>query len=138
MTIRRANPRIQGEIGLAQAIAWFQSNGYQVCIPLCDNQPWDLVVIDADGRPLKVQVKTTTRRNRAGNFVIQLEVRGGNQSFYTGKLFDNKSVDLVWALDDDENAYLIPAREIHARRTLTLSPKVRRFQVVVGPGFEPG
>ena len=38
MTIRRTNPRIQGEIGLGHAIAWFSANGYNVCIPLCDNR----------------------------------------------------------------------------------------------------
>jgi hypothetical protein len=60
-TIRRANPCLQGRIGLGAAIAWFCEAGYEVAIPLNDSQPYDLVVEDAEGRLLKVQVKTTGR-----------------------------------------------------------------------------
>lgn len=62
MTIRRSNPRKQGEIGLGAAIAWFLGEGYGVSVPLCDNQPYDLIIDSkADGLQ-KVQVKTSTRR----------------------------------------------------------------------------
>lgn len=40
-TIRRANPRKQGEIGLGAATAWFLAEGYAVSVPLCDKQPYD-------------------------------------------------------------------------------------------------
>lgn len=64
-TIRRANPRRQGEIGLGAAIAWFSRVGYLVSVPLCDNQPYDLVV-DNGERLLKVQVKTAPGARRGG------------------------------------------------------------------------
>lgn len=46
MTIRRANPRKQDEIGLGATIHWFLDHGYAVSLPLIDSQPYDLVVDD--------------------------------------------------------------------------------------------
>jgi len=127
-TIRRRNPRRQGEIGLGAAIAWFSANGWLVSIPLCDNQPYDLVVDDGE-RLAKVQVKTTTRRAPGGNFMVQLETAGGNQSFSTRKAFDNTAVDLVFILTDERTQYLIPSAAIKPRRAITMCPKYEHFRV---------
>jgi hypothetical protein len=129
-TIRRPNPRLQGEIGLGAAIAWFTANGYCVAIPLADNQPYDLVVGGPDGLQ-RVQVKTTTRRQpRYGSYVVQLETAGGNQSFHTRKPFDNRAVDLVFILVDDGSQWLLPAQAITARRTLNLCARYAPYRVV--------
>jgi hypothetical protein len=66
-TIWRRNPRDQGLIGLTDALAWFGAQGWDVCVPLIDNQPYDLVVDDGTGLK-KVQVKTTTYRSPNGAY----------------------------------------------------------------------
>lgn len=143
MTIRRKNPRLQGLIGLGAAIDWFTRNGYFVAIPLNDSQPWDLIVEDAGGVVSRVQVKTTTHRNRHGRFVVMLATTGGNQSFSTRKLFDADKSELLFALTDDGDAYLMPCREVEVKSSLSLGRKYERFKValqpgpVVGGGFEP-
>jgi hypothetical protein len=38
------NTKIQGNIGLVNAIAWFEEHGYRVFLPLTDSQDEDLVV----------------------------------------------------------------------------------------------
>ena len=127
-TIRRRNPRRQGEIGLGAAIAWFSANGWLVSIPLCDNQPYDLVV--DDGQQLaKVQVKTTTCRNPAGNFVVDLRTTGGNQSFSTSKLFDPSASDILFVLTDAGEQYAIPCAEFSARSQLSLSAAYERYRL---------
>ncbi len=126
---------MQGEIGLGAAIGWFTAHGYWVSIPLCDNQPYDLIVDDGTG-PQRVQVKTTTRRGPYGNFLVMLETAGGNQSFHTRKPFDNTKSDLLFVLADDGAMYVIPSAKIACRRTLTLCSKYAQYQVV-GGGFEP-
>lgn len=60
-SIRRGNPRKQGLIGVGDAIAWFCSHGYDVCLPLNDSQKYDLVV-DLGGDLHRVKVKTSTRQ----------------------------------------------------------------------------
>jgi hypothetical protein len=140
-TIRRRNPRLQGEIGLGAAIAWFTANGYCVAIPLADNQPYDLVVDGPDGLQ-RVQVKTTTRRQpKYGSYVVQLETAGGNQSFHTRKPFDNTAVDLLFVLADDGSRWLFPTHAITAKRALNLSPRYVAHRMVppesrtcAGPG----
>lgn len=149
MTIRRTNPRKQGEIGLGAAIAWFLAEGYGVAIPLCDNQPWDLVVDSkADGLQ-KVQVKTTTQRGPYGNFVVKLLTTGGNQSFHTTKYWDPDASDLLFVLTDDGDIYVMPSARITARNSINLGEKYEQYrrarwaipkapeQLVVGGGFEP-
>lgn len=128
MTIRRPNPRKQGEIGLAAAIAHFVGRGYAVAIPLADNQPWDLVVDDGSG-PLRVQVKTTTARAPSGCFAVKLCTTGGNQSFHTTKRFDPAASDLLFVLTDDAEVYVIPTSEIRARNQLSLTARLARFRV---------
>ena len=135
-TIRRRNPRHQGDIGLGAAIAWFSSQGYRILVPLSESQAYDLVIDDGSG-PLRVQVKTTTFRGRYGRFVVSIETAGGNQSFHTRKPFDNTASDLLFVLADDGNQYVIPCSAIQAKRALSLGEKWARFRVVVGEGFEP-
>jgi hypothetical protein len=83
MTIRRDNPRKQGDIGVGAAIAWFMANGYCVLMPLSESQPYDLVVDDGE-RLQRVQVKTTTAKSPYGRYVVSLQTAGGNQSVCTG------------------------------------------------------
>ena len=143
MTIRRNNPRLQGLIGLGAAIDWFTRNGYFVAIPLNDSQPWDLIVEDSDGTVSRVQVKTTTYRNRRGKYVAMLATTGGNQSFSTRKPFDRRRSEILFIMTDDGDVYVIPCAQVDAASQLTLGRKYGRFritgqqQLVVGEGFEP-
>ena len=143
MTIRRTNPRLQGLIGLGAAIDWFTRNGYFVAIPLNDSQPWDLIVEDEAGTVSRVQVKTTTCRSPAGNFVVSLVTAGGNQSFSTRKPFDKTQSELLFILTDDGHMYLLPCADVVPTRSLSLCAKYDAYrltgprQLVVGEGFEP-
>ncbi|MEX0659306.1 MAG: group I intron-associated PD-(D/E)XK endonuclease [Egibacteraceae bacterium] len=149
MTIRRTNPRKQGEIGLGAAIAWFLAEGYAVSVPLCDNQPYDLVIDSAAGGLQKVQVKTTTQRGPYGNFSVKLCTTGGNQSFHTTKPWDPTASDVLFILTDEGDIYVMPSARITATTCINLCAKYERYrrarwaipeapeQLVVGGGFEP-
>jgi hypothetical protein len=121
-TIWRANPRQQGLIGLTDAIAWFGRQGWSVCLPLIDSQPYDLIVDDG-GRLHRVQVKTTTQRSSTGHYRVQLCTRGGNRSFHTTKYFDPTSCDLLYVLTDDGSRYVIPTGAIEPRTALVLNDR---------------
>jgi hypothetical protein len=134
-SIRRVNPRKQGEIGLGAAIAWFTADGYSVSIPLADNQPYDLVVDDGQ-RLSRVEIKTATHINRQGHFAVDLRTNGGNRSRSTSKAFDVTAADLLFVLTDEQRIYLIPTAELRPRAGLVLGAQYDRY-VVVGAGFEP-
>lgn len=127
-TIRRRNPKKQGEIGLADAIAWFVHAGWLVSVPLVDAQKYDLII--DDGEKLQtVQVKTTTYRGPSGAFVVDLATNGGNRSRTTNVPFKPGDYDLLYVLADDGSRFLIPACDMGGRTGLTLGPKYARFAV---------
>ena len=129
-TIRRTNPRLQGDIGMGAALGWFLSQGYRVALPLGESQPWDLIVEDAEGRVLRVQVKTATHRNSRGRFVVQLKTCGGNRSWTgTVRLFDPDAVEMLFILTDAGEQYLFPTSAVAARSQLSLGAATEPFRL---------
>jgi hypothetical protein len=132
-TIWRRNPRDQGLIGFTDAMAYFGAQGFDICVPLIDNQPYDLV-IDDGARLQRVQVKTTTRRTEFGVYAVSICTNGGNQSFHTKKHFDPTSCDLLYVLTDGGSRYLIPVEAITSRSSLNLGRRMDPYLVTAGPG----
>jgi hypothetical protein len=129
-SIRRDNPKLQGLIGLGDAIAWFTRNGYDVLLPLNDSQKFDLAVQAGDSDLIqRVQVKTSTYRTPYGNFSVDLRTNGGNQSRHTTEFFDASHYDLLYAYTDADERYLIPASVIRSRCSVTLGAKWARYRV---------
>lgn len=131
--IRRDNPRVQGEIGVGDAIGWFTRRDLTVSVPLADNQPYDLVV-EVDGGLARVQVKTATSRSPYGRFVVAIETGSGNQSFHTRKPFDPALCDLLYVVTDAGDRYLIPSNTIDAKRAINLGDKWQPFRACTAPG----
>ena len=99
---------MQGNWAVGQAIAYWTKLGCAVSIPLTDSQDYDLL-IDICGKIAKVQVKSCTYK-RAGKYVFNLSVKGGNRSYNTIKKFDKQKVDMVFVATP-EGSYLIPSFE---------------------------
>jgi hypothetical protein len=128
MTIRRRNPNVQGDVGLADAISFFTREGYSVCVPLTDSQKFDLVVVK--DVPQLVQVKTATCKNQRGNFVVDLRVRGGNRTQEDKCAFrEEGDYDLLYVLTEDNRRYLVPVGKMEARSNFALSPAYDKFIV---------
>lgn len=75
------NKKQQGDIGVAQAIAYYTLKGYDVSIPLTDSTRYDLIIDNRLGRILRVQVKTTNQFSKYNVPVVTLSTQGGNQSW---------------------------------------------------------
>jgi hypothetical protein len=125
------NSKSQGQIGVGSAINYYTSIGYTVCIPLLDNQDYDLIV-DSGVKLLKVQVKTTKQLTSYGIPIVNLRVCGGNQSYSTSKVFDSSSVDLVYVLCSNGDRYNIPSTEIKAKNSFNLGESYRDFKIKSG------
>ena len=54
-------PKEKGDLAVAQAINYFMSNGYEVCLPIGDKRPYDLVV-ELEGVLYRVQIKYAVRK----------------------------------------------------------------------------
>lgn len=122
------NSKKKGDIGVAVAISSFVSRGNTVLFPLSDSEPYDLAF--DDGRKLhKVQVRTTEAKQPSGNFIVNLRVMGGNQSFHTAKRFDRETVDFLFVLTGCGDKYLIPAVDIRNVNSLTLCHKTEKYKL---------
>ena len=129
MLIDKKNSKKQGDVGMGLAIGWFAKMGYTVCIPLTDSQEYDLV-IDRDGKLEKVQVKTTSHKNKYGNYRVELRVKGGNKSG-TGKTkkFDSSEVDSLFIVTQENTQYFIPTEDTQAQSGITLGKTYEKYIV---------
>jgi PD-(D/E)XK endonuclease len=117
--LEQKNTVMQGNVGLALAIAYFAIKGYPISIPLNDTQDYDLI-IDIEGVLKKVQVKTSNCKNGSGNYQVELRSKYGGKG-NVSKFFNENSSDILFVVDGDGNQYLIPIEDIKSKTTITLS-----------------
>ena len=119
-------PVTQGTLGLSYAIAYLTKQGYNVSVPLVDNQSYDLVC-EIDGDLKKVQVKST-RTKENSNYCVQLRSIRANRTGNTVHKFDNKSCDYLLAVTELGDIYFIPTSEVKSKSTLSLGEKYSNFK----------
>ena len=127
--LRQANPRRQGDIGEAAAIAWLTRAGFGVWIPLGHSPDADLIA-QCDNRLLRVQVKTSTAL-RNDRYEVSLATKGGNRS-WSGrvKTLDPSRYEYLFVLVGDGRQWFIPAAQIAAKTMVLLGgPKYAAFEV---------
>lgn len=110
--------RVQGDLGVAEAIRWFAFNGYTVSLPIgSDSQRYDLVV-DKDRTLSRVEVKTTNRRNTNGSaWEVGLRTIGGTLSTRRITHLSAEEFDLLFVVTPDSN-YLIPSKMVDGMNTI--------------------
>jgi len=119
-------PVTQGSLGLSYAIAYLTKKGYNVSIPLVDNQSYDLVC-EVKNKLKKVQVKTT-RFKQNSNYCIQLKSVRANRTENNIHKFDNKASDYLLAVTELGEIYFIPTSEIEAKNSLSLGHKYIQYK----------
>ena len=112
-------PKEKGDIAAANAISYFMTNGYEVCLPIGDKRPYDLVV-ELDGNLYRVQVKyagwyTGDKKHKAA-----LRTMGGNQSNHTIKKYGDNDFDLLFVYVENCRKFLIPWKELKIRNSLAI------------------
>lgn len=133
---KNLNSKKQGDIGLGVAIAYYTGLGKTVCLPLTDNQDYDLVIDDGLGLK-KVQVKTTSHRSR-GSYKVDLRVTGGNSSGNQVNKYGNDIIyDILFVLTANGSKYVIPKEEFSEHKnSLTLGSKYEKYLVNGWAGHE--
>ena len=111
---------------------WLAWQGASVAVPVFNNRHWDLMA-ELDGRPIRVQVKTSRCVGKS-RWAVTLATRGGNQS-WSGltKYLDPSRFDYLFVLVGDGRRWFIPADRVEGGRGLTLGgPKYAEFEVERG------
>lgn len=117
----------KGNSSLGIAIAYYASNGYIVSIPLNDTQDYDLIV-DKDNLLKKIQVKSSSCKTKYGNYQVALKSCGVTKG-KTYKTVIETDIDEVFILLENLEMYIIPAKEIKNKSTITMCDRYSKYKV---------
>ena len=120
------------------AADWLVSVGADVFLPFGHSRDVDLVAV-ADGRALRIQVKTSTQ-HLGDRWSVSVCTRGGNRS-WSGlvKYLDPTTFDWLFVLVADGRRWFIPANAVDATTAVMLGgPKYSEYEIEPGrPIREP-
>lgn len=123
-------PKEKGDLAAAHAISYFMTNGYEVCLPIGDKRPYDIVV-EYGGRLQRVQIKYAGYYKGAGKFKAALRTMGGNQSFHTAKKYRDDDFDVLFIYVENGRKFVIPWDELQNRNSIAIeSSKFNRYEVL--------
>ena len=125
----RTDPRVQGDIGMAEAIRYYTRAGHIVSIPNTEATRYDLIV-DRDGTLSRVQCKTSTQKGRYGIFHVGLATNGGNRSGKNSrKKISENETDEVFVWTSDDRIWCIPSSIVSGMNQINLGKKYAEYEV---------
>jgi hypothetical protein len=107
-----------------------------VFVPIGHSPDVDLMTI-IEGRPARVQVKTSRRRVPVDRWDVMICTRGGNQSWNgLSKRFASDRCDYLFVLVGDGRRWFIPAEAVEGGSGIALGgPKYAAYEVERGRPF---
>lgn len=117
----------KGNAGLAMAIAYFGTHGYNVCLPLNDTQDFDLIV-EKDGIMQRVQCKATSQRTPYNVTTVDLRSTGGTKGSVYKTLIET-NIELLFVINESKEIWLIPKSSITNIKSLNLGDKYQEFKI---------
>jgi hypothetical protein len=124
------NSKEKGDVVVGKAIGYFMGKNIQVCLPIGDKRPYDLVIEDENHQLKKVQCKFAGAKSPCGIYVASLRVCGGNQSYHTAKHYQKGDFDWLFTMTAEGTCYMIPAATTDGlRSTINLGKECEQFKV---------
>lgn len=122
-------PKEKGDLAVAQAISYFMMNGYEVCLPIGDKRPYDIVV-EIDGVLSRVQIKYAGWYSGDKKYKAALRTMGGNQSYYTSKKYSEHDFDLLFVYVENGRKFVIPWANLSNRNSVSIeTSKYAQYEV---------
>jgi hypothetical protein len=123
------------EAAIGHAVAWFLSRGYTPSIPVASVR-YDLVV-DSDSGLQRIQVKSTTQRDRYGRWIVgitrlaydRLKVERNAEGQRTRQAYGVDEIDFFFIVVADGSHYLIPVAETAGAANIVLNQKYAAYRV---------
>ncbi|AEW47008.1 hypothetical protein BCP78_0001 [Bacillus phage BCP78] len=122
-------PIQKGNIGVGMAIGYYTSKGYNVSIPLNDNQDYDLIA-DINNELKKVQVKTSLATSDNGMYQVYLRtITSSTTGVKKIKNFQDSTVDYLFVATGSGTMYQIPKDVVTQKNQLSLTAKYDCYKV---------
>ena len=128
-------PRLENlrDAALGKALDWFLGRGHIVSIPTTPAS-YDLVV-ETDSGFKKIQVKTTTRRERSGSWRASITKSPYNAALSVGAAgkrkpvpYDEGDVDYFFIVTGDQSIYILPFRIVRGLKAVVLGLKYVKYR----------
>lgn len=121
----------KGDIALANAIQYYVTQGFEVCLPIGDKRPYDIIV-EMDGNTKRVQVKYAGFYTKVAQHKVALRITGGNQSRYTAKKYENSDFEELFVYTANGRKFVLPWDKIIARNELNIENlKYSEYEIVM-------
>ena len=122
------NTKELGDMAVGNAISYFISNKYEVCLPIGDKRDYDFLV-EKNGEIKRVQVKFAGISSR-GKCVAGLRITGGNQSFNYSRKYKKNSFDILFVYTGRGQKYVLPWSHVLCRNEISIeNNKYTRYLV---------
>jgi hypothetical protein len=113
------NTKYKGDNAIGKAIEYYISSGYEVCLPVGDKRPYDLIV-EKNGKTWRVQVKYAGWYPKKQKCFAGLRITGGNRSNNYAKKYKDDEFDVLFVYTETGNRYHIPWQSVDARSELSI------------------
>lgn len=115
-------------MAVGQAISYFISKEYEVCLPIGDKRDFDFIV-EKNGLLEKVQVKFAGLY-KDGICRVGLRITGGNQSFNYSRKYKDNAFDLLFVYTEKGHKFLIPWKNLGVRNEIAIEhSKYKKYRV---------
>ncbi len=122
-------PKEKGDLAAAQAIHYFMTHRYEVCLPIGDKKPYD-IIIEKDGVLARVQIKYAGYYNGDKKYKAALRSMGGNQSYHSAKKYADTDFDVLFVYVENGRKFVIPWPELPIRNSLAIeASKYAQYEV---------
>jgi hypothetical protein len=116
----RHHTKDKGDIGVGKVISDLISKGYQVCLPISEHLPFDLVAVSEAMTIRRIQVKYREARNGAVEVTLRASYSDGSGVHTRFVDLDGFDAIAVYCPDVDE-VYYVPVSCLHSvKAKLTL------------------
>ena len=113
------NTKEKGDKAIGQAIGYYISQDYEVCLPIGDKRSYDLIT-EKNGHLKRVQVKFAGYYPSKKQCLVGLRITGGNQSYHYAKKYGKNDFDVLFIYTAKGIKYQIPWSQIKARSEISI------------------
>ena len=123
------NTKEKGDNALGCAIGYYLTHRYEVCLPIGDKRPYDLL-IEKEGKIQRVQVKYAGFYRGKNQCFAGLRITGGNQSYHYAKKYNDDAFDILFVYTEKGAKYHIPWKKVQARSEISIeNVKYKEFMI---------
>lgn len=114
----------KGRIAEAKVVAELVSDHYEVFVPAFGNAKCDLIVLDAEQKTARIEVKYSSRKRASGAYEVGLRQVRANKANLTTKKFNKANSDFLAVYNPElDSVAFVSSSFVDGKSTIHLHPE---------------